>query len=73
MANSSTTRCTATTQDIQHVDNPREIVARDLIAWLAERVTDPDRRALHEAADRALDVVENSLVENGGDWACRCE
>jgi hypothetical protein len=48
--------------------DPRSLVAFALVEWLSQHVTNVDIRSCHEAADAALDRLEDAMIDDGGDW-----
>lgn len=60
---------TSPTYPIGSGKDPRKVVCRELIDWLAVHVTGVHIGVLHEAADKALDHIEDAMAEDGGDWS----
>lgn len=49
--------------------DPRKVVARELIDWLAVHVTGVNLSDIQQAAEVALDRLEEAMSEDGGDWS----
>lgn len=49
--------------------DPRKVIHQELTDWLSVHVVGVDWRIFNEAADVALDRIEDAMSQDGGDWS----